>query len=38
MAGDPWITITANISREAVLLVGAGQLVKDGVAGEAWFQ
>ncbi|MFR2918090.1 MAG: hypothetical protein ACLTCF_04325, partial [Eggerthellaceae bacterium] len=33
MAGDPWITITANISREAVLLVGAGQLVRVAIAG-----
>jgi len=33
MAGDPWITITANISREAVLLVGAGQPVRAAIAG-----
>jgi hypothetical protein len=33
MAGDPWITITANISREAVLLVGVGQLVRVAIVG-----
>ena len=32
MAGDSWITTTANISRETVLPVGTGRLVRAGIA------
>lgn len=32
MAGDSWITTTANTSRETVLLVGADRLVRAGIA------
>lgn len=32
MAGDSWITTTANTSRETVLLVGADRLLRAGIA------
>lgn len=32
MAGDSWITTTANINRETVLLVGTDRLVRAGIA------